>query len=62
MKFVDRTQEKERLTKILNMDRPTFTAIYGKRRLGKSALITTYIPASIHNEAMLSGAWTSIAQ
>ena len=24
--------------------------------------ITTYIPASIHNEAMLSGAWTSIAQ
>ena len=21
-----------------------------------------YIPASIHNEAMLSGAWTSIAQ
>ena len=22
----------------------------------------TYIPASIHNEAMLSGAWTSIAQ
>lgn len=23
---------------------------------------TTYIPASIHNEAMLSGAWTSIAQ
>ena len=24
--------------------------------------IVTYIPASIHNEAMLSGAWTSIAQ
>ena len=24
--------------------------------------LTTYIPASIHNEAMLSGAWTSIAQ
>ena len=24
--------------------------------------ITSYIPASIHNEAMLSGAWTSIAQ
>ena len=22
----------------------------------------SYIPASIHNEAMLSGAWTSIAQ
>ena len=32
---------------------------------GKDFLIiifTTYIPASIHNEAMLSGAWTSIAQ
>ena len=25
-------------------------------------VFTTYIPASIHNEAMLSGAWTSIAQ
>ena len=24
--------------------------------------IISYIPASIHNEAMLSGAWTSIAQ
>ena len=24
--------------------------------------VITYIPASIHNEAMLSGAWTSIAQ
>lgn len=24
--------------------------------------LVTYIPASIHNEAMLSGAWTSIAQ
>ena len=30
MRFVDRIQEKERLTKILNMDRPTFTAIYGR--------------------------------
>ena len=26
------------------------------------ASLLTYIPASIHNEAMLSGAWTSIAQ
>lgn len=24
--------------------------------------LAAYIPASIHNEAMLSGAWTSIAQ
>ena len=43
MRFVDRIQEKERLTKILNMDRPTFTAIYGRRRLGKSTLITRVI-------------------
>ena len=26
------------------------------------ASMATYIPASTHNEAMLSGAWTSIAQ
>ena len=25
-------------------------------------IYVSYIPASIHNEAMLSGAWTSIAQ
>ena len=25
-------------------------------------ILITYIPASIHNEAMLSGAWTSIVQ
>ena len=25
-------------------------------------ILGPYIPASIHNEAMLSGAWTSIAQ
>ena len=31
--------------------------VVGQRTIG-----TTYIPASIHNEAMLSGAWTSIAQ
>ena len=43
MRFVDRIQEKERLTKILNMDRPTFTAIYGRRRLGKSTLIIRVI-------------------
>ena len=28
----------------------------------RGASHTSYIPASIHNEAMLSGAWTSIAQ
>ena len=43
MRFVDRVQEKERLTKVLNMDKPTFTAIYGRRRLGKSTLIKRVI-------------------
>lgn len=27
-----------------------------------ATILVAYIPASIHNEAMLSGAWTSIAQ
>lgn len=31
------------------------------RAIGHGVL-DAYIPASIHNEAMLSGAWTSIAQ
>ena len=40
---------------------PTFAS--GQNRM-ISGVVTdeTYIPASIHNEAMLSGAWTSIAQ
>ena len=32
------------------------------RGLDFDQMILSYIPASIHNEAMLSGAWTSIAQ
>ena len=39
MKFVDRQQEKERLEKALNSDKPSFIAVYGRRRLGKSTLI-----------------------
>ena len=42
MRFVDRIQEKERLTKILNMDRPTFTAILGISFSGKFTLLHTY--------------------
>ena len=30
--------------------------------MGDEVMYPSYIPASIHNEAMLSGAWTSIAQ
>ncbi len=40
MDFVDRIEEQERLLRVLNADKSTFTVIYGRRRLGKSALIT----------------------
>ena len=40
MKFVDRIEETKRLVQVLNADKSTFTVIYGRRRLGKSTLIT----------------------
>ncbi|MEA5128523.1 MAG: ATP-binding protein [Proteiniphilum sp.] len=40
MKFVDRTEEAKRLRLVLSADKSTFTVIYGRRRLGKSTLIT----------------------
>jgi AAA+ ATPase superfamily predicted ATPase len=40
MKFVDRIEESQRLKKVLNADKSTFTVIYGRRRLGKSTLMT----------------------
>ena len=40
MKFVDRIEESKRLKQVLNADKPTFTVVYGRRRLGKSTLIT----------------------
>ncbi len=40
MKFVDRTEESQRLAQVLNADKSTFTVIYGRRRLGKSTLVT----------------------
>ena len=39
MKFVDRTEEQKRLKKALEGEQPTFTVVYGRRRLGKSTLI-----------------------
>ena len=49
MKFVDRTEEKERLEKALNSPLPSFIAIYGRRRLGKSTLIKKVLhPSDIY--------------
>jgi AAA+ ATPase superfamily predicted ATPase len=39
MKFVDRIEESERLTKALTADVPSFGVVYGRRRLGKSTLL-----------------------
>lgn len=40
MKFVDRIEESKRLRQVLNVGKTTFTVVYGRRRLGKSTLIT----------------------
>jgi AAA+ ATPase superfamily predicted ATPase len=40
MEFVDRIEERRRLGQVLNAAAPTFTVIYGRRRLGKSTLLT----------------------
>ena len=40
MKFVDRIEESQRLQKVLHAEKSTFTVIYGRRRLGKSTLMT----------------------
>lgn len=40
MKFVNRIEEAKKLGQVLNADKSTFTVIYGRRRLGKSTLIT----------------------
>ena len=39
MKFVDRKQETERLTRILKGETPCLVIVRGRRRLGKSTLI-----------------------
>lgn len=46
MKFVDRIEENKRLKQVLNAVNPTFTVIYGRRRLGKSTLITRMLGAN----------------
>ncbi len=43
MKFVNRIDEQKRLKEVLNADKSTFTVIYGRRRLGKSTLVTKVI-------------------
>lgn len=40
MEFVNRIEEQKRLREVLNSNKSTFTVIYGRRRLGKSTLIT----------------------
>lgn len=45
MKFVDRIEESERLTKALVGDRTSFVAVYGRRRLGKSTLLKRVLTA-----------------
>jgi uncharacterized protein len=40
MKFVDRIEESKRLNQVLSAEKSTFTVVYGRRRLGKSTLIT----------------------
>lgn len=40
MKFVNRKDETNRLKQVLSSQNSTFTVIYGRRRLGKSTLIT----------------------
>ena len=39
MKFVDRTEEQERLLAAINSQSPSFVVVYGRRRIGKSTLI-----------------------
>jgi AAA+ ATPase superfamily predicted ATPase len=40
MNFVDRIEETKRVKQVLNAEKSTFTVLYGRRRLGKSTLIT----------------------
>jgi AAA+ ATPase superfamily predicted ATPase len=40
MKFVDRIEESKRIEQVLNAEKSTFTVVYGRRRLGKSTLLT----------------------
>lgn len=46
MEFIDRVKEQKRLRRALNGDKPSFIVIYGRRRMGKSALIKHVIGES----------------
>ncbi len=46
MEFVDRIEESKRLEAALNAAKPTFTVVYGRRRLGKSTLLTRMLGKS----------------
>lgn len=43
MEFVDRKEERLRLSEALEMDKPSLVVVYGRRRLGKSTLIKKVI-------------------
>jgi AAA+ ATPase superfamily predicted ATPase len=46
MKFVDRIEEQKRLSAALEGEYPSFVVVYGRRRLGKSALIKRVLTSS----------------
>lgn len=49
MKFVNRTEEKERLSAAINSKSPSFVVVYGRRRIGKSTLIKKVLsPADVY--------------
>ena len=41
MRFVDREKEVARLQQLLKADSPSFIIIRGRRRIGKSIIVTT---------------------
>lgn len=46
MKFIDRIEEKKRLSAALNAENPSFVVVYGRRRLGKSTLLKQSLSAT----------------
>lgn len=46
MKFVNRTEEQERLLTAINSKSPSFVVVYGRRRIGKSTLIKKVLSPS----------------
>ncbi len=46
MKFTNRTDEQKRLREVLSADKTTFTVVYGRRRLGKSTLLTNMLTSN----------------